>query len=198
MLQKKDEPEKKGEYSLIILFIESVRASLSSFGGGIAYMPLMQRELVNNRCWLTMEDFLDSVSIARVSPGAIALNAAIGVGYKLGGLAGALAALLGVLVPTLLLVLLVAIFFIKHLADPLVQKFYSGMRPAVVGLVMALWTEMATVVLNRSLFSWALFLGSFLGLFILKIPPLVIILGAGLGGYLFKKAGELRNKNSQQ
>ena len=87
---------------------------LFSIGGGYAAMPLIQNQVVDINQWLTMQEFVDIVSISQMTPGPIAINAATFVGTRVTGLAGALAATAGCVLPSCIIVLTLAYFYYKY------------------------------------------------------------------------------------
>ena len=93
------------------LFISFLKIGAFTFGGGYAMVPLIEREVIDNRGWVQREDFLDLLTIAQSAPGPIALNTAVFVGYRIAGIWGALSSLLGIVIPSFTIILLVAIFF---------------------------------------------------------------------------------------
>ena len=95
-----EEKEMKRTQNLISLFLIFMKIGLFTFGGGYAMIPLIQRETVNNKKWISDKDILDIVAIAESTPGPIAINAATFIGYRVGGFLGAMAATVGVVLPS--------------------------------------------------------------------------------------------------
>jgi len=118
------------------LFFTFAYIGLFTFGGGIAMLPLFQRELVEKSKWLTESEMVDLFSVSQCLPGIIAGNTAVFVGYKTKGILGGIVAALGVVVPSLIVVLSVAIL-ITNLADyPIVQRAFIGLRVCVSVLII--------------------------------------------------------------
>lgn len=118
------------------LFWMFAKIGLFTIGGGMAMLPLMQRELVSQGL-MTVTETIDMVAISQMTPGPFAINAATFTGMKLYGVAGAAAATLGVMFPSLVLALLAAKFFLNFNKKPLVRAALDGMRPVVLGLIFA-------------------------------------------------------------
>lgn len=116
------------------LFFIFAKIGLFTLGGGYAMLPLMEKELVGP--YLTKEDFLDVTAVAQSAPGIMAINVAILVGYRLGGVWAAVFAALGAALPSFIIILLLAIFFRKFAENPIVLRIFKGVRPAVVALIM--------------------------------------------------------------
>ena len=108
-----------------------------TFGGGWAMVALMEKELVDKKRWIDREEFLDNLAIAQSLPGILAVNISILVGNKVYGRRGSVVAALGTILPSFIIILLIAIFFIKVYDNPVVERIFKGIRPAVVALIIA-------------------------------------------------------------
>ena len=122
--------------TLLQLFGSFLKIGLFTFGGGYAMIPLIRREVTEHRHWIDDREFIDLLTLAQSSPGPIALNTSVFVGYKMYGCSGAVAALMGIVVPAFTVILLVAIFFANIRQNPIVDAAFKGMRPAVVALIV--------------------------------------------------------------
>lgn len=123
------------------LFLTFARIGLFTFGGGYAMIPLIQRECVNNKGWVSDSDILDVVAIAESTPGPIAINAATFIGRQLAGAGGALCATLGVVLPSFTIIILISYVLeaFSHLTA--VKYAFWGIRAGVLALIFrALWT----------------------------------------------------------
>ncbi len=118
------------------LFASFFKIGAFTIGGGYAMIPLIQREVVDNREWVAKEDFVGLLTIAQSVPGPIALNSAAFVGYKKRGYIGALAALLGVVVPAFSVIFTVAVFFSTIRENEVVEAAFRALRPVVVALIL--------------------------------------------------------------
>ena len=96
---------------LVTLFFSMLSISTFTFGGGFVIVTLMKRRFVDDLKWLKEDDMLDMTAIAQSCPGAIAVNGAIVVGYKLAGLAGTVVAILGTVIPPFLIISMISIFY---------------------------------------------------------------------------------------
>ena len=92
----------------IQLFLSFLQVGALSFGGGYAAMPLIQEQVVNLHSWLSMSEFTNLITIAEMTPGPIAVNGAIVVGYKLAGLTGTLVAIIGTIIPPFVIISLIS------------------------------------------------------------------------------------------
>ncbi len=118
------------------IFLSFFKIGLFTFGGGYAMIPLIEREVIDNRRWVERKEFLDLLTLAQSVPGPISLNTSVFVGYKIRGLRGAIAALLGIVVPSFVVLLAIALFFADLRHNPVVNAAFMGMRPAVVALII--------------------------------------------------------------
>lgn len=123
------------------LFISFFKIGAFTFGGGLAMLPLIQREAVEKRGWIEDEDILEIVAIAESTPGPIAINAATFVGYRVGGVLGAACATFGTVLPSFCIILLIS-FVLRQFNDlPVVQYAFWGIRAGVLALLTkSLWT----------------------------------------------------------
>lgn len=122
---------------LLKLFTTFFKIGLFSFGGGFAMIPLIQREVIEKNRWIDEKDFLDMLVLAQSTPGPIAVNTAVFVGYKTRGLLGAVATTLGTVLPSFIVILLLALFFTEVRQNMYVDAAFRAMRPAVVALIVA-------------------------------------------------------------
>lgn len=163
------------------LYLTMARISAVSFGGGYAVLPILQRELVDKRGWVTTEDLSDISAIAQCTPGVIIVNAATYVGAQYGGSAGALCATLGILTPPILIMSLVAAFLWPYLQSPWALHALAGLQACVCALILH-----AVVRLFRGavvdLSSFALFAAALLLSFFTHLSPILLVLAAGLLG----------------
>lgn len=119
------------------LFISFFKIGAFTFGGGWAMIPLIEREVVDKQNWIKREDFVDALAIAQSLPGVLAVNISILIGNKLRGLKGCLMATLGTILPSFLIILAIAIWFVQTYDNPVVERIFKGIRPAVVALIVS-------------------------------------------------------------
>lgn len=106
-----------------------------TIGGGYAMIPIIQEEIVDKNKWIEEDEFLDVIAISQGSPGPIAVNVSIFLGYRLKGIKGALTCMLGTALPSFLIILLIATVFFQFRNNPIVEEMFMGIRPAVVALI---------------------------------------------------------------
>lgn len=160
-----------------------------TIGGGYAMMPLIENEIVNKRNWVAKEDFIDLLAIAQSAPGVLAVNISIFIGYRLRGIRGSLVTALGTILPSFLIILAIALFFHNFKENPVVERIFKGIRPAVVALIAAPTFSMAKSAKINRYNIWIPVVSALL-IWQLNFSPVWIIIAAGVGGYLY---GRLQN-----
>lgn len=108
-----------------------------TIGGGYAMVPLIENEIVTKRKWIAQEDFIDLLAISQSAPGILAVNISIFIGYKLRGIRGSIITALGTILPSFIIILAIALFFHSFQDNPIVERIFKGIRPAVVALIAA-------------------------------------------------------------
>lgn len=180
------------------LFYTFFKIGLFGFGGGYAMISMIQGEVVTRHQWLTSLEFTDIIAISQMTPGPIGINSATYVGYSAVvnagyshaiGILGSAIATLSVVFPSFILMVLISKFFLKYQKHPVIASVFSGLRPGVVGLLAAA----ALVLMNHEnfgtdniqiLISIALFLGAFIASHKYKANPIMLIVIAGVIGYV--------------
>lgn len=174
------------------LFLGFVQVGLFSVGGGYAAIPLI-RDQALARGWLTMSEFTDLVTIAEMTPGPIALNAATFVGIRTGGVLGALIASVSVILPSLVIVTILAYIYQKYRKTDTMQILLSGVRPAVVALigsaavsifVQAIFVAGEVAIGNIRVVSVVLFAGALFLIRKMKWSPILVMALCGLANLI--------------
>jgi chromate transporter len=155
-----------------------------TFGGGYAMIPLIEREVVEKRKWLKTEEVTDVFALSQSIPGAVAINSATFIGYRLAGVPGAIAAMCGILLPTFLIVMLLSVFFINIKDYPKVEAAFTGIRAAIVALICYAGVKVGkTAVLDKT--TLAVLLGTMAVLALTSLHPVFVIIGGfALGSLL--------------
>ena len=119
------------------LFLTFAKIGVCTFGGGYAMLPILDRELVDNRGWATQEQLADYYAIGQCTPGIIAVNTATFVGNAQAGLTGGIAATLGLVFPSVVIITLLAAFLSGFAHLPVVAHAFGGVRAGVVALILS-------------------------------------------------------------
>ena len=159
---------------------------VTTFGGGYAMLPALQREVVEKRRWATEEEVMDWYAIGQCTPGVIAVNTATFVGQKQAGVIGGIFATLGVVFPSLVIITIIAAFIqnFAHLA--VVQKAFAGIRVCVCVLIL----NAVVKLWKKSVVDWktlVIFAAVFAGSVFLSVSPVVYVVIAALAGIVVKE-----------
>jgi chromate transporter len=168
------------------MFYSFFKIGAFTIGGGYAMIPLIEKEVVDKKQWIEREEFLDMLALAQSSPGPIAVNTAVFVGYKMSKKRGVFFTLLGSVLPSFLIILLIAAFFtgIKDSAE--VERAFKGIRPAVVALIAAPVIRMGkSAKINRKTIIIPIIVTLLVAF--LKITAVYIIIAAAALGILYGK-----------
>lgn len=169
-------------------FLTFFKIGLFTIGGGYAMIPLIESEIIEKKKWVGKEEFLDLMAIAQSCPGIFAVNIAIFIGYRLRRVKGALVSCIGTALPSFIIILLIALFFHQFKDNQMVAAAFRGIRPAVVALIAVPTFNLAKKAkLNR--FTFWIPIASALLIWLLGVSPILIILAAGVGGYLVGRSG---------
>ena len=129
----------------IDLFITFSKIGALTFGGGIAMLPMLEKEIVTNKNWATNEELLDYFAIGQCTPGIIAVNVATFIGYKRKGISGGIASTLGMIFPSIVIILTIAFFLEPYMNLAIVKSAFAGIRVGVaaviVNAVIGLWKK---------------------------------------------------------
>ncbi|MDR2552589.1 MAG: chromate transporter [Treponema sp.] len=170
----------KGYLELIWTF---VKIGASTFGGGYAMVPVLDRELIRGRGWITMDEIMDYYTVAQVTPGIIAVNVSTFVGYKRKGLLGGVLATAGFILPGISLMILVSLFISRFAQYPAAQHAFAGIRIAVGALILDTVIKLLQGFYKNRI-SMAIFAAAFALAAVLGVSPAAVVLGAGLLGWL--------------
>ena len=180
--------------TIILLFSSFIRIGTFTFGGGYAMIPLIQKEVVEKRKWITDEEILEIIAIAESTPGPIAVNAATFIGYKTAGFFGALGATMGVVLPSFLIIIAVS-FVIRQFENLKAVKFaFEGIRAGVLALIFKALVSMYKQC-PRNKISYIIAAFAFLCVAFLGINVLVVIIICAVIGLAYSIMAERRIKH---
>lgn len=173
------------------IFLTFCRVGALTFGGGYSMLPMLEREVVERRGWVTQQEVLDFYAISQVLPGMIAINAAIFIGNKVRGRLGGIMAALGVAFPSLVIIVLIASFISGFVDVPLVQHAFAGIRACVFVLIVRAVIKLAKGALV-DWFSLALCVMVFLLSVATGTNPVIFVVASGVLGMGFRLLREGR------
>lgn len=173
------------------LFLSFLKIGCLSFGGGYAAMPLIQDQIVESHNWLTMDAFTNLITIAEMTPGPIAVNAATFVGTQVAGPMGAIIATIGCVLPSCIFVTMLACLYAKYSSMALLQGTLQSLRPAVIAMIAKAGVSILVTVFfinsaeaaglsNVSLIMVAYFVCAFFALRKFKLNPILVMVLCGV------------------
>lgn len=182
--------------SLKELFFVFLRIGAFTFGGGYAMIPLVHKEVVENKQWISDEEMLDMLIIAESTPGPLAINSATYIGYRLKGVKGALAATLGVVLPSFTIIIAIAIFFMSFRDNFWINKAFLGIRAGVIVLIFNAVFKLGKKI-PKTWFSIILLTCAALTSLLLNINVIYILIISSLVGILYgniliRKSGDVQ------
>ena len=163
------------------LYLSFLKIGALMFGSGYTMLPLLTREVVEHRNWITQDELLDAFALSQCVPGVIAVNTAVLIGTKRGGWSGAAAALLGVLTAPIIAILLVATVLMQFWNNPVMVSAFNGVRVAVAAVI----TSAVISLIRANVKSWlgiALCIAGFVMIALAHLSPIfVVLLAAAVG-----------------
>jgi len=170
-------------HRLLTLFLSNLYISACTFGGGFVIVSFMRRRYVEELHWITEEEMLDMTALAQSAPGPIAVNAAIQVGWKVGGLAGMLASVLGTCVPPVVILSVISLFYQRFAENRYVALVLRGMQCGVAAVILSVTADLVkNVARRRRIIDAIVTLAAFAAVFWLRINVVFIILAAAAVG----------------
>ena len=167
------------------LFASTLYLSAFTFGGGYVIVSLLKKKFVDEYHWIGEEEMLDLVAIAQSSPGAIAVNGAIVVGYKLAGLSGTIVAILGTITPPFLIISVISVCYNLFKDQYLISEMLKGMQSGVGAVIASVTYEMgAGIVRGKNRVSILIMSGAFAASCIFEVNVIFVVIACGLIGVI--------------
>lgn len=172
------------------LFLSTLYISAFTFGGGFVIVTFMKRKFVDELHWIDEDEMLDLAALAQSSPGAIAVNAAILVGWRIGGAVGMVVSVIGTILPPMLILTVISFFYAAFAANVYVAAVLKGMQAGVAAVIFDVVCGLAAKVLKLKKPAFVVvMIAAFLATWYFKINVVMIILGAALVGIVMELAG---------
>ncbi len=173
----------KDKNKYLKLFTSTFQLSACTFGGGFVIIPLMRKKFVEDLGWIDEQEMMDLTAIAQSSPGAIAVNAAILVGYRVAGIPGALLTVAGSVLPPLIIISIISMFYQAFRDNPIVNMAMTGMLAGVAAVIMDVVVTMAKSIFKlKRILPVLVMLGAFIATYFFKVNIILIILVCGVVG----------------
>ena len=171
--------------TLIDLFFTFCRIGGLTFGGGYAMLPIIQKEIVEEKKWATEEEVLDYYAVGQCTPGIIAVNTATFIGYKVHGIIGAIVATLGVVFPSLIIITIIAALLKNFASYSIVQHAFSGIRVVVTALIVSAILKLAKTSIKNST-TLIIAIIAFILVAFVNLSPIYIVIAAACIGLILK------------
>lgn len=179
----------------LTLFSYTFRLSAFTFGGGYVIVPLMKKQFVDKLNWIDEKEMLDFIAIAQSSPGAMAVNASVMLGYHLAGIPGALVSVFGTVLPPLILLSIISIGYSAFISNTIVKNVLRGMQAGVSAVIIDVVIDMGSkIIKNKKIFSIIIMLAAFAAVAIFKVNVVYVILICAILGLM----SVLKNKPEKE
>ncbi len=190
---RENNPKESNVKKILSLFLTFLKIGTFTFGGGYAMIPLIQREIVQKRKWITDDDILEIAAIAESTPGPIAVNTATFVGYRICKFGGAFFSTLGVVLPSFLIIAVISYVLREFLHIRAVRYAFYGIRAGVLALILkALWTMYRQC--PAKVISYTIAALAFISVAFFKINVLFVLPACALIGLISSFAAARRKK----
>lgn len=180
------------------LFASTFYLSAFTFGGGFVIIPLMRKKFVEQYQWINEKEMLDLTAIAQATPGAIAVNAAILIGYQLAGIFGAVITILGTVLPPFIILSVISFAYTAFRDSVMVNHILRGMQAGVAAVILDVVVSMVIDLLKeKKVLPAVILVSDFIAVFFLKINIVFIILASGIIGAAEVYISKLRRERGE-
>ncbi|MBU3850987.1 MAG: chromate transporter [Candidatus Treponema excrementipullorum] len=184
-----------GKNPLGKLFLSMLYISAFTFGGGFVIITFMKRKFVDELHWIDDQEMLDLTALAQSSPGAIAVNAAILVGWHVGGFLGMLVAVIGTILPPIIIISVISFFYAVFITNPYVAIVLKGMQAGVAAVILDVVFNLGSGVLKtKSVIHILVMIVAFAATFFFGVNVVYIILAATLVGIIVSVYKQYKGK----
>ena len=175
------------------LFLTFAKVGVCTFGGGYAMLPILEREIVDNKGWATKEELTDYFAIGQCTPGIIAVNVATFIGHKYRGDLGGTVATFGVVTPSVIIIALIASVLSSAARFPVVNHALAGVNACVIALIVSSVLKLGkSAIRDRS--TALIYLAVLGAAVLLGASPVILVLLAGVAGRLVRSLKRLHEK----
>ena len=187
-MEQNNKKESRGKL-LAQLFVSFAKIGVMTFGGGLAMLPMLERELVESKKWVTTQEILDYYAVGQCTPGIIAVNTATFVGYKKSKVLGSVVATLGMVFPSLVIISVIAAVLSNFADIPAVQHAFAGIRIAVCALIASAVIKLAKSNV-KNLTQIIIAVAAFIIIAVFGASPVVVVIASAIAGLLLGKFGK--------
>ncbi len=175
------------------MFLVFFRIGAFTIGGGLAMIPIIEREVVHKNKWVSEEEIVDVIAVTQSLPGVIAINSSIFVGYKVGGVSGSIAAALGVIMPSFIIILLIAILLGGMSNNVYLDKAFAGVRAGVTALILLSCIKLGKASIKNK-FGLTLGILAFIAIVLFELNAVYAIIAGALIGYIYNGIWKVKNQ----
>ena len=176
--------KRKSAKELWQMFVIFFKIGAFTIGGGMAMIPVIQKEIVEKQKWMDDTEIVDVFAIVQSLPGVIAINSSIFLGYRLSGILGGIVAALGVTLPSLAIILAIFFLFPAIAANVYVQKAFAGVRAGLVAIIAVTVFKLAKPAI-KDVMGVIVAAASFVAITFLKVDIVIVIVASGLLGFVY-------------
>lgn len=170
------------------IFKSTFMISAFTFGGGYVIIPLLKKRFVDDYKWIEEEEMMNLIAIAQSSPGAVAVNASVIIGYRIGGIKGGITAVLGTVMPPLILLSAVSYFYVWVKENTVIKYMLKGMQAGVASVILDVVFKMAVPILKkREVVPGLIMVISFIMSYVFHINVSIVVVLSGIMGALWWK-----------
>lgn len=178
---------------ILSLYASFFKIGIMTFGGGYAMLPMLERELVDKKKYVTMDEIMDYFAVGQCTPGVIAVNTATFIGFKRKGIIGGIFATLGVVTPSIIIITLLASVLQMIAGHEIVEHAFAGISVAVCALIVQAIFKLSKSGI-KDIMTGIIAAAAFILSFFFELSPIVIIVGAGVIGVTVKSILDKRSK----
>lgn len=183
--------------TLLKLFLTTIYISAFTFGGGFVIITFMKKKFVDELHWIDEEEMLDLTAIAQASPGAIAVNAAILVGWKTVGFPGMIVAVIGTIIPPMVILTIISFFYVAFASNTYIALILKGMQAGVAAVILDVVCSLgSSIIKQKNWIHYLILLAAFTATFIFKVNVVYIILISACIGILLAITEQKKGKKS--
>lgn len=186
---------KKGIKTYITLFFATLKISAFTFGGGFVIIPMLRSKFVNSLHWIEDEEMLDLIAIAQSTPGAIAVNASVLIGYRIAGICGAITTIFGTVIPPIVILSVVSLFYSAFRDNLIVSCVLKGMQAGVSAVIIDVVITMAqNIIRDKRIFPILIMIAAFVVTQVFSLNVIYIVLVCGTIGAIFMRPAKKEGK----
>ena len=171
---------------LLTLFGLFFKIGIMTFGGGYAMLPMLERELVTKRNFVTMEEIMDYFAVGQCTPGIIAVNTATFIGFKRKGILGGIFATIGVVTPSIIIITALASVLKLIAGNEIAESAFRGISVAVCALVIQAILKLIKSGIKNA-FTFGIALAAFVAMFLLDASPIIVTIVCAIVGVIAKR-----------